>query len=245
MRHSLTTLCLLTLLLASIAPAQAGDSWFDKLEKRVNKTVKGSKAPSVEDIAAAFKQALEIGSANVVKQLGAVDGFWRDPAVRIPLPKDLAKVKKTMDQAGLGKYVKDLELKLNRAAELAAPRGKELFLQAIRSMSFKDVMKIYKGPDNSATLYFQETMSPGLRLAFRPVVDQALKEVDAIRAYQRLVKRYNKLPMVKKINSDVGGHVVERGIDGIFHYLGKEEAAIRKDPVRQTTDLLKRVFGVK
>ncbi|MDH3393507.1 MAG: DUF4197 domain-containing protein [Desulfobulbaceae bacterium] len=34
-------------------------------------------------------------------------------------------------------------------------------------------------------------------------------------------------------------------MDGIFYYVAKEEAAIRENPVRQTTDLLKRVFGAK
>ncbi len=32
-------------------------------------------------------------------------------------------------------------------------------------------------------------------------------------------------------------------MDGIFYYLAKEEAAIRENPAKQTTDLLKRVFG--
>jgi hypothetical protein len=31
-------------------------------------------------------------------------------------------------------------------------------------------------------------------------------------------------------------------MDGIFHYMAVEEAAIRKDPVKRTTDLLKKVF---
>jgi len=37
--------------------------------------------------------------------------------------------------------------------------------------------------------------------------------------------------------------VVAKGLDGIFHYLAQEEAAIRTDPGARTTDLLKRVFG--
>jgi len=34
-------------------------------------------------------------------------------------------------------------------------------------------------------------------------------------------------------------------MDGIFYYMAKEEAAIRTDPAKRTTDLLKRVFGAK
>jgi hypothetical protein len=32
-------------------------------------------------------------------------------------------------------------------------------------------------------------------------------------------------------------------MDGIFYYMAKEEAAIRTNPAKRTTDLLKRVFG--
>ncbi|MBU1405943.1 MAG: DUF4197 domain-containing protein [Proteobacteria bacterium] len=33
--------------------------------------------------------------------------------------------------------------------------------------------------------------------------------------------------------------------DGIFFYTAKEEAGIRNDPAKQTTALLKKVFGAK
>jgi hypothetical protein len=36
---------------------------------------------------------------------------------------------------------------------------------------------------------------------------------------------------------------VGKALDGLFHYLAVEEAAIRSDPVARTTDLLKKVFG--
>ena len=32
-------------------------------------------------------------------------------------------------------------------------------------------------------------------------------------------------------------------MDGIFHYLAKEEAAIRSNPAKRTTALLQKVFG--
>jgi hypothetical protein len=34
-------------------------------------------------------------------------------------------------------------------------------------------------------------------------------------------------------------------LDGIFHYLAKEEADIRANPAARTTDILKTVFGAK
>ncbi len=39
------------------------------------------------------------------------------------------------------------------------------------------------------------------------------------------------------------GFAVAKALDGLFLYVGEEERAIRRDPVKRTTDLLKRVFG--
>lgn len=57
--------------------------------------------------------------------------------------------------------------------------------------------------------------------------------------------KYESMPFVPDVKSDLTGHVVDKGMDGIFHYLAKEEAAIRQNPAKQTTDLLKSVFGKK
>jgi len=35
---------------------------------------------------------------------------------------------------------------------------------------------------------------------------------------------------------------MNKAINGLFYYLAKEEAAIRKDPAKRTTELLKRIF---
>jgi len=81
------------------APVNAEDSWWKKgadFIKAVNSnkqeasvTESVTSALGAEDIASAFKQALSIGSENVIKQLATVDGFNSDPAIRIPLPKQL------------------------------------------------------------------------------------------------------------------------------------------------------------
>ena len=54
---------------------------------------------------------------------------------------------------------------------------------------------------------------------------------------------YSSLPFVPDVKANLTDYVIEKGMDGIFYYVAKEEAAIRRDPAKQTTDLLKRVFG--
>jgi hypothetical protein len=36
---------------------------------------------------------------------------------------------------------------------------------------------------------------------------------------------------------------VDLALAGLFHYLAREEAAIRRNPAKRTTEILARVFG--
>jgi hypothetical protein len=202
-------------------------------------------ALSLEDMSKGFKQALTIGSEKVVARLGQVDGFNADPSAHIPLPKNLEKVRKALSKVGLSSYVDDLELKLNRAAEAATPVAKQLFIDSISTMSFDDVKRIYQGPKDSATHFFETKMSPSLSLKMQPIVDRSLSEVGAINAYDQVIKKYQDIPFVPDIKADLSKHVIDKGMAAIFHYIAQEEAAIRNDPLRQTSELLKKVFGAK
>jgi len=225
------------------------ESWWDKGKEFLDslndkkQANDSSNTPSISEIDKAFKDALRIGSENVVNKLSTIDGFNKDPAIHIPLPKKLKSVKKVLAKIGVKKEVKDLELKLNRAAEAATPKAKKLFIDSIKKMTFDDVKKIYNGPDDSATQYFKMKMSPTLKKEMQPIIDSSLSEVGAIKAYDKMMGKYKKLPFVADVKADLTKHVIKGGVNGIFYYLAKEEKAIREDPVKQTTDLLKKVFG--
>jgi hypothetical protein len=227
--------------------AEAGSNWFEKgtdLLKTYGESSEQSDI-TVEEIAAGLKDALRVGSENVVSQLGRMDGFNTDSAVHIPLPKELDTVRSVLDKVGMSGLLKDLELKLNRAAEAATPKAKKLFSQAITEMTFEDVKTIYKGPEDAATQYFRSKMSPSLAKEMEPVISKSLSEVGAVQAYDNVMKEYRSIPFVPDVKSDLTDHVIKKGMDGIFYYMAKEEAAIRQNPAKRTTDLLKRVFGAK
>jgi hypothetical protein len=137
----------------------------------------------------------------------------------------------------------DLELKLNRAAEIATPKAKILFWDAIGQMTLEDVRAIYQGPDDAATRYFEAKMSEPLAAEMQPIVSDSLAEVDAIALYDQAISRYQSLPMVPDAKADLTDYVVAEGMDGIFYYLAREEAAIRSNPAKRTTELLEKVFG--
>ncbi len=231
-----------TIVLSSIA--FAGNSWLDKGGDLL-KTFGGGESASqltVEEIGAGLKEALKVGSGNVVNQLSLTDGFNKDQDIHIPLPDSLNTVKTMLEKVGMSSLFETLELKLNRAAEVATPKAKQLFLDAISQMSFEDVKKIYNGPDDAATQYFKGKMSPELASEMEPVIDSSLSEVGAIKAYDTMMKEYKSLPFVPDVKANLTDHVIEKGMDGIFYYMAKEEAAIRKDPAKRTTELLKKVF---
>ena len=96
---------------------------------------------------------------------------------------------------------------------------------------------------DAATQYFRRTMSDPLRMAMRPVVDDTLQQVGAVQAYDQTMARYKDIPFVQDVKADLSNHVLDRALNGLFLYLAKEEAAIRDQPVKRTTDILKKVFG--
>jgi len=234
-------------LVAVDGAALAQGSLFDKAKKALG-TLSDS-APgglgdlTTDEIAAGLREALRVGTGRVVEQVGTEDGFNGDQDIHIPLPGPLKDVQSMLKRVGMADMADDLELKLNRGAEVATPVAKELFIQAISEMTLEDVQKIYEGPDDSATQFFKGKMSPSLAERMKPIVDDSLADVGAIKSYDAMMSQYESIPLVPDVKSDLTAYVVEKAMDGIFHYVGKEEAAIRNNPAARTTDLLKKVFG--
>lgn len=239
------------LLLAGLllpGPLLAQTDWMKlgtDLLDAASKSQVASPAANTAQIAAGLKEALRVGSDTVVGNLGKLDGFNADPAIHIPLPKSFKTVQSTLKPLGMSSLLDDLELKLNRAAEQATPKAKELFWSSIEQMTLDDVMGIYKGPPDAATRYFQGKMSTPLGESMRPIVDQALAQAGAVQAYDNVMGQYRAVPFVPDVKADLSGYVVEQGMNGIFHYLAQEEAAIRQNPAKRTTELLQTVFGLK
>ena len=223
-----------------IGSADAGEKWWKKV---FSKEGFNSSELSVTDMSGAFKQALTIGAENVISQLGTDGGFSADEAIRIPLPKNLKKVAKVLKKIGMSDQIDDLKLKMNQAAEAAVPIAKDLFIESIQDMTFEDVKTIYQGADDSATQYFKQKMTANLTEKMNPIVENSLAEVGALQSLNKVMDKYQDIPFVSEVNPNLTDYVVEKGIDGVFYYLAEQEAAIRQNPAKQTTDLLKKVFG--
>lgn len=238
-------------LLASATHAQLGNI----LKKATGKDSSGGKnilgkiintgsstGLSSDQIAAGLKEALSIGAQNGSQRLSAVDGFFKDAAVKILLPAEAQKVEKTLRNLGMNKLVDDAILSMNRAAEDAAKSAAPIFVNAIKQMTISDALGILKGNDQAATSYLKDKTTNPLTEAFRPVIENSLKKVDATKYWNTLFTTYNKFSL-NKVNPDLSAYVTEKALTGIFYQVGQEEQKIRKDPMARTTDLLKQVFG--
>jgi hypothetical protein len=199
-------------------------------------------ANNTNQIADALKEALTIGTQNSANRLSAVNGFFANAALKILMPPEAQKVESTLRNVGMGSVVDKAVLAMNRGAEEAAKSATPIFVNAIKQMSITDALGILKGGDFAATNFFKQKTTADLTNAFRPVIADALKKVDATKYWSDLFTVYNKFSSTP-VNTDLSSYVTEKAVAGIFLEVGLEEQKIRKDPAARVTDLLKTVFG--
>ncbi|POY36666.1 DUF4197 domain-containing protein [Solitalea longa] len=195
------------------------------------------------DIANGLKQALNKGIDTAIAQVAKTDGFFKDQAVKILLPAELQKVDKTLRSIGMSSLADEGLKLMNRAAEDAAGKAKNIFVNAIKQMTFQDAFSILMGEKNAATQYLKKTTTTQLYSEFNPVIKNSLDVVGATKVWGQIMTKYNQLPMVTKVNPDLADYVTNKAMDGVFYKVEQEELAIRKDPVNRTTDILKKVFA--
>lgn len=212
----------------------------------LNKTINGlsgDKASlSGEEISNGLKEALQAGAEKGTQKLSAVDGFFKEAAVKILMPEEATQVEQKLRSLGMGRLVDDAILSMNQAAEDAAKSATPIFINAIKQMSIQDALGILRGGDFAATGYLKDKTTASLTEAFRPVIEASLKKVDATKYWNTVFTTYNRFS-IKKVNTDLSAYVTEKALAGIFYEVGQEEQKIRKDPFARTTDLLKKVFG--
>jgi len=196
-----------------------------------------------DQVGAGLKEALTKGISKGADKVSALDGYFKNPKIKIPFPPAVQKVETKLRQLGLDNQVDKFVLTLNRGAEDAAKSAKPIFISAITSMTIADAWSILKGEENAATNYLKKTTSNQLMQKFRPVMASSLDKVNATKYYSDIIGTYNKIPFVEKVNPDLKEYATQKAVDGLFFMIAKEEKNIRKDPVARTTELLKKVFS--
>ena len=201
---------------------------------------------SNSDITGGLKDALLQGARSAIDDLGRRNGFLDDVRVRIPLPKNLQKTEKTLRRLGQGRKVDEFIEAMNHAAEEAVPVAADIFFDAVKQMTFTDARNIlFSGQDDAATEFFRRTSEDRLREEFRPIVERFTEKVGVTQKYKAMVGRYAFMGrIVGEDAEDIDGYITQKAMDGLFLLIADEERRIRRDPVRRTTSLLRKVFGV-
>ena len=140
------------------------------------------------------------------------------------------------------------ELTMNRAAENAAKEAVPIFVNAIRGMTVADGFTILRGGEHAATNFLKERTTAELTSKFRPIVENATKQVALTSYWNPLAGAYNKTLLFtgsEAVDPDLDAYVTQKAIDGLFVLVAQEEQKIRQDPMARTSDLLRRVFGAQ
>lgn len=233
---------LLLLLAVNIAAFSQAQSILDKAKQKLSKNKSGV---SEEEAGMGVKEALNNGISSAVSFLNKPDAFLKSELYKVLLPPDAKKMEKTLRDIGMGKMCDDAIEAINRGAEDAVGFATPIFVDAIKQMTVTDALKLVTGGPNSITNFFREKTSAKLKEAFMPVINTSLEKTNATKYYGDAVNRYNKVPLVKKMNPDLADHVADKTLFALFDRIGVEEANIRSNPAARTSDLLKKVFGGK
>jgi len=205
----------------------------------------GETAPALteSDVIAGLKEALVKGTGSGTASASKLDGYFKNPRLKIPFPPEITKVETKLRSMGFDGLVDKFILSLNRGAEKAATEAKPIFVDAITSMTVKDAWGILRGEDNAATDYLRRTTSASLEAAFKPVIKTSLDAVDATKHFTNIVNTYNKIPLLDDVNPNLEDYVTDKAMFGLFLLIEDEEKKIRQDPIARTTELLKKVFS--
>lgn len=205
-------------------------------------------APLTEaEASAGVKDALNKGVTKAVAFASEKDGFNLNDDIHIPFPADMVLMKGTLSRIpGMSTVVSAFETQLNRAAEAAAPKAKDIFLAALTNISLTDALGLVTSSStDAATQFLRKSTEAQLVAAFKPDITAAISQVGAEAAYTRMTTRYNRIPLMTPVQTDLSAYTTQKAVDGIFILMAQEEAKIRRNPAARTTDLLKRVFATK
>lgn len=209
------------------------------------------------EVTGGLKEALIVGTANSANILGAVDGYYKDEAVKILLPPEADIIVKNIGRIpGGSQLLDDVLLKINRAAEDAVTEAKPIFVNSIKSMTIADAFSILKGEENAATQYLHKTTYTRLFDLYRPKIKASVEKklvgnVSTADSWNQVTGKWNqlansgvgKIAGFQPVELELDAYLTHRALDGLFLKIEAEEKEIRKNPAARVNNLLKRVFG--
>jgi hypothetical protein len=210
-----------------------------------------------DEVVSGLKEALALGARNSAEKLSKEDGYYGDVAIRILLPDEAKTIIDNISKIpGGDQLVKDVILRINRAAEDAAKEVAPIFVNSVTQMTIKDAFNILKGADNAATSYLKATTYDELYSLYKPKIRSSTEKdiignISTKESWIALTGKWNsvassvagKLAGLKPVNTDLDDYLTTKALQGMFSKVEIEELKIRKEISARVTPLLKRVFG--
>jgi len=235
--------CLLFLHFICSKKAFAQIDMLKDMSISAQKKINIDKANTNYDISKALSEALKVSAIKSCKNASEVGGFGNNSNIRILFPNEIIKVKKACIKIGLSSLISNFETKMNETAELVSANAISIILETIQSLKFSDAIKILNGDSNSATIFLRDNSYDDLYAAFLPEVKKQIDKTGVQRNLSSILRKYNKIPMVKNVNFNLNNYITEKTIDGIFYLISENEKEIRENPKARTTEILKKIFN--
>jgi len=216
------------------------------------------------EVSSGLKEALNQGISTAINTLGVKNGYFGNQLVKILLPESMQNIAEVVSKAGGEKYVNDLVLAMNRAAESSVKSVAPIFGKALTNMSIEDSKKILTGGDNAATNYFKTKTESQIVQTMEPIIKKNMAQNSVYKYYDILKSNYDKLGLGSVASSGLGAvasgltgvaiptfpskeeldnYMSQKAADGLFTVIGEQEQKIRDVVGARTTPLLQKVFS--
>src|SRR5262245_58223372 len=86
---------------------------FNKIGKDINKTVQGDKPLTNDEVIRGLKKALNVGSNNASSTASKIDGYFKNPIIKIPFPPEAKAVEDKVRALVMNKQADDFILTIN------------------------------------------------------------------------------------------------------------------------------------
>src|SRR5690606_18205527 len=127
----------------------------------------GQESLTSAEVADGLKEALIKGISSGSDIVSQLDGYFKNPEIKIPFPPEVKKVEDRLRQIGMGGEGDKFVMTLNRGAEYDAKEAKPIFISAMRSMTIQDAWGILKEEDDAATQYLRRTTGEQLAQKYK------------------------------------------------------------------------------
>jgi hypothetical protein len=196
-----------------------------------------------QKLEAGLKETLHVIVNQTIDRVGKPDGFLGNAAIKILVPQKFDSAVSAMKKIGLGGKIDEFEVSMNRAAEEAAPAGREVLKTTISELKLDDLKSLWKGSNTAITDLFHEKMAAPLKVAFAPIVDKTVAANGVARHYDQIHHHAKSIPFFGSMfELDIHEYVTSKAVEGLFVVCREEEIKIRQDPGERANGLLKALF---